>query len=53
MLVFKVLTLYENDGHHIQYSKAAKVWLDKPAIDSNFTIDYIQYTFTITLSEEQ
>ncbi len=41
---FKVLALYENGGHHIEYSKAAKVWLDKLAVDSNFTIDYIQNT---------
>ncbi len=41
---FKVLALYENGGHHIEYSKVAKVWLDKLAADSNFSIDYIQNT---------
>ena len=41
---FHVIALYENGGHHIEYSKAAKVWLDKLAADSNFTIDYIQNT---------
>lgn len=41
---FRVITLYENGGHHIEYSKAAKVWLDKLAADSNFSIDYIQNT---------
>ena len=41
---FKVIALYENGGHHIEYSKAARVWLDKLATDSNFTIDYIQNT---------
>src|SRR5258708_8051800 len=41
---FKVIALYENGGHHIEYSKAAKVWLDKLAADSNFAIDYIQNT---------
>lgn len=41
---FKVLALYENGGHHIEYSKVARVWLDKLAADSNFTIDYIQNT---------
>ena len=41
---FKVVVLYENGGHHILYSKAAKVWLDKLAADSNFSIDYIQNT---------
>jgi type 1 glutamine amidotransferase len=41
---FKVLALYENGGHHIAYSKVAKVWLDKLAADSSFTIDYLQNT---------
>ena len=41
---FHVIALYENGGHHIEYSKAAKIWLDKLAIDSNFSIDYIQNT---------
>jgi type 1 glutamine amidotransferase len=41
---FHVLALYENGGHHIEYSKAARVWLDKLAADKNFAIDYIQNT---------
>lgn len=41
---FRVLALYENGGHHVEYSKAASVWLDKLAADSNFSIDYIQNT---------
>ncbi|MFB9843685.1 ThuA domain-containing protein [Mucilaginibacter ginsenosidivorans] len=41
---FRVTALYENGGHHIEYSKAAKVWLNKLAADSNFSIDYIQNT---------
>ena len=41
---FKVLALSENGGHHIQYSKAAKIWLDKLAADSLFTVDYINNT---------
>lgn len=41
---FHVLALYENGGHHVEYSKAAKIWLDKLAADSSFTIDYIQNT---------
>jgi len=41
---FHVIALYENGGHHVEYSKAAKVWLDKLAVDSNFSIDYIQNT---------
>jgi len=41
---FKVIALYENGGHHIEYSRTARMWLDKLAADSNFTIDYIQNT---------
>jgi type 1 glutamine amidotransferase len=41
---FKALALYENGGHHVLYSKAAKVWLDKLSADSGFSIDYIQNT---------
>ena len=41
---FHVLALYENGGHHIEYSKRAKQWLDSLAADSNFSIDYIQNT---------
>ncbi len=41
---FRVIALYENGGHHIEYSKAARPWLDKLAADSNFAIDYIQNT---------
>lgn len=41
---FHIIALYENGGHHIEYSKAAKIWLDKLAADSNFSIDYIQNT---------
>ena len=41
---FHVIALYENGGHHIEYTKAARPWLDKLAADSNFTIDYIQNT---------
>jgi len=41
---FKVIALYENGGHHVEYSAAARVWLDKLAADSNFSIDYIQNT---------
>jgi uncharacterized protein len=41
---FHVIALYENGGHHIEYSKVAKVWLDELAADSNFSIDYIHNT---------
>jgi hypothetical protein len=41
---FRALVLYENGGHHIQYSKVARPWLDKLAADSNFAVDYINNT---------
>lgn len=41
---FRVLALYENGGHHLAYSKAARPWLDKLAADSNFAIEYINNT---------
>jgi type 1 glutamine amidotransferase len=39
---FRVLALSEDKGHHILYSRQAKVWLNKLANDSSFVIDYIQ-----------
>ena len=45
---FSVLALYENGGHHVEYSKAAKIWLDKLSLDSNLKIDYIQSAKNIT-----
>ncbi len=44
---FKMLVLYENGGHHLAFSKAAKPWLNKLADDKGFTIDYIENTKTI------
>lgn len=44
---FKVLAIAENGGHHIEYSKAAKIWLNKLAEESNFTVDYIEDTENI------
>lgn len=41
---FKVLAIAEPGGHHIAYSRAAKVWLNQLAADSGFTIDYIENT---------
>ncbi|MES2277029.1 MAG: ThuA domain-containing protein [Bacteroidota bacterium] len=41
---FRVIALYENGGHHIEYSKRAKIWLDSLAEKNNFAIDYIQNT---------
>ena len=44
---FHVLALYENGGHHIAYSIAARGWLNKLAADSNFSITYINNTDSI------
>nr|WP_294943998.1 ThuA domain-containing protein [uncultured Mucilaginibacter sp.] len=44
---FKVIALYENGGHHVEYSKVAKAWLSKLAADSGFTVDYILNTDSI------
>jgi type 1 glutamine amidotransferase len=44
---FRVLAMYENGGHHVAYSKAAKIWLDKLAADSGFAVDYITNTDNI------
>ncbi len=44
---FRALVLYENGGHHIQYSNRAKIWLDDLAAKSSFAIDYIQNTDSI------
>lgn len=41
---FRVLALSESGGHHILFSNAARVWLDKLAVDSNFVVDYIHNT---------
>lgn len=41
---FSVLAISENGGHHVEYSKMAKLWLNKLATDSNFSIDYISNT---------
>jgi len=45
---FRVLALYENGGHHIDYSRRARPWLDQLAADSNFAIDYSNHADTMT-----
>lgn len=45
---FKVLVLSEDGGHHLEYTIAAKAWLNKLTVAHNFTIDYIKNTNTIT-----
>lgn len=41
---FHVLALYENGGHHIEYSKRARIWLDSLSARNNFSIDYLNDT---------
>ena len=38
---FKAVVLTESGGQHGPYTDAARIWLQKLANDSNFTIDYI------------
>lgn len=47
---FRTLAVYENGGHHIAYSKAARPWLDKLAIDSQFVIDYVNNMDSVNAS---
>ncbi|MEI9908315.1 MAG: hypothetical protein WDO71_00785 [Bacteroidota bacterium] len=47
---FHALALFENGGHHLEFTNAAQPWLNKLAADSNFTIDYIQKTDSINES---
>ncbi len=41
---FRVVALAEHGGIHQPFVDAAKVWLEKLATDSNFSIDYIENT---------
>jgi uncharacterized protein len=41
---FKVVALAEAGGIHKPFVDAAKVWLQKEAVERNFTVDYIQDT---------
>lgn len=44
---FRVLAIAESGGHHIEYSRRARLWLDQLARDSSFAIDYIDKTEAI------
>jgi type 1 glutamine amidotransferase len=44
---FKLVVLAEAGGIHRPFVDAAKVWLDKQAAGSNFSVDYIQDTAKI------
>lgn len=41
---FRALAIAEIGGGHVLFTEAAKIWLNKLAADSNFTIDYITDT---------
>ena len=47
---FRAIAIAEIGGGHARFNTAAKIWLNKLAIDSNFTIDYITDTKPITKS---
>src|SRR5215831_8540707 len=45
---FRALVLFENGGHHLAFTNRAQPWLNQLAADSNFSIQYIQKTDSIT-----
>jgi len=45
---FRAIAIAEIGGGHVLFTEAAKIWLNKLAVDSNFTIDYITDTKPIT-----
>ncbi|HRO44446.1 ThuA domain-containing protein [Agriterribacter sp.] len=45
---FRILALFENGGHHLAFTDAARPWLDSLAVRYNFSIDYIHSTDTIS-----
>jgi uncharacterized protein len=45
---YKMLVLAEHDKNHTPYVEAAKVWLDKLAVEEGFTVDYFENPSKIT-----
>ncbi|RAJ06528.1 hypothetical protein LX64_01655 [Chitinophaga skermanii] len=45
--VVKALVLYENGGHHLAFSKRAKLWLDSIAQKEHWQLDYFTNTDAI------
>ena len=41
---FKALVMAEGGGHHVAFSKEAKVWLDQQAAEKGFSLDYTSST---------
>lgn len=44
---FRIVVLFENRGHHLEFTNAAQPWLNKLAKEKNLTIDYITKTDAI------
>lgn len=44
---FKAIAIAETGGGHARFDTAARIWLNKLATDSNFSIDYISNTSQI------
>jgi type 1 glutamine amidotransferase len=44
---FRIVVLFENGGHHLEFTDAAQPWLNKLAEEEHFRIDYITRTDTI------
>lgn len=45
---FKALVMAEAGGHHVAFSKAARVWLDQLAATKGFSLDYTSSTDQFT-----
>lgn len=45
---FRVLVLFEDGGHHKQFTDSAQVWLNQLAADSSIELDYIKHAQDIT-----
>jgi len=45
---FKVLVMAESGGHHIEFTRAARPWLNKLAEEQHFAVDYITNTTPVT-----
>jgi uncharacterized protein len=45
---FKVLVLAEAGGHHIEFSRAAKPWLNQLGAENHFELDYLTNTDSVT-----
>jgi type 1 glutamine amidotransferase len=40
----RILVLAESGGHHIEFTRAAKPWLNRLATEKQFSIDYVENT---------